>query len=515
MNNKFFLKLLILVFGLFFLGFQGVLAQTTDPNDLLVTFTPDPMFGEVNFMPGDNVSAWAQVINNSGQNKRIAVEAIDILNPDGFGDVLNLEIKEGTETLYNDALSKFFNEGEIYLSDLTGNGGQTQYDFIITFFSGTQNLFQGKSLGFDILIGFQGEEGGILPGAGSGGGGPLPPGLSIYNEAEETVTTASVTITWDTNYFSTSQVIYSAENESHILDLTDDTGTPPKYGYIYTTSETDISPNRVTNHSVIIYGLIPNTKYYYRAISHASPATIGKEQFFTTLVMVPTGEGEIPISGTSPTSADPGYISESDSETEPSAFPESTPGPSPDDSVEPSPASTVTEPEVAGFFPNLFAAAGSIFGNFWNTCYPCLPWWLILVFAGYCLLQGLLSKKKDKEKLVKWLILGICLAILAIIFYLVNYRCVAIWLLLLLVSLIFILWRLWIVSEKNLVWPEHKETENLLKKTKKDKVLLLGIIVLLILFIIYCILECLHPWVITTAFILFVLGVNLIKKKQK
>ena len=511
MNNKFFLKLLILVFGLFFLGFQGVLAQTTDPNDLLVTFTPDPMFGEVNFMPGDNVSAWAQVINNSGQNKRIIVEAINVLNPDGLGDVLNLEIKKAGITIYSNPLSTFFNTGEVYLSDLAGNGNQVKYDFIVSFFSGTQNSFQGKSLGFDILIGFQEEDGGILPGAGGGGGGFLPSGLSIYNEAEETVATGSVTITWDTNYFSTSQVIYSTENESHILDLTDSSGVPPKYGYANTTSEIDISPNRVTNHSVVIYGLIPNTKYYYRAISHASPATIGKEKFFTTLGMVPTPTpSPSPIPAPIPTPTGPGPS------PEPGTVPEPTPDPgsSPDDSIEPSPTPISSESEVAGFFPNLFASAGSIFGNFWNNCYSCLPWWLILVFAGYCLLQGLLSKKKDKEKLVKWLILGICLAILAIIFYLVNYRCVAIWLLLLLVSLIFILWRLWIVSEKNLVWPEHKETENLLKKTKKDKVLLLGIIVLLILFIIYCILECLHPWVITTAFILFVLGVNLIKKKK-
>jgi len=119
---------------------------------------------------------------------------------------------------------------------------------------------------------------------GGGGGGGLPPGLTIRGESVRTtdIEETSVTIIWTTSYLSTSQVIYSVEGEPHTLDLTDNTGTPPKYGYAHTTPEYDTSP-KVTGHSVTITGLSPGTTYYYRCVSHASPPTITREYSFTTL----------------------------------------------------------------------------------------------------------------------------------------------------------------------------------------------------------------------------------------
>jgi len=238
----------------------------TSPNSLIVEFEKTPLFDEVNFLPGQGVSRLVKVTNNSGQPQRIATEAINVSDPNRLGDVLNLEIKEGGITRYNDTFSKFFTAGEIYLSDL-GSGEQIQYDFIVTFYSGAGNPFQGKSLGFDILIGFQGGEGGFLPGADGG----LPPGLTIQDESIRTtgISETGVTITWLTSYMSTSQVIYAAEGEPHTLDLTDNTGTPPKYGYAHTTPEYDVS-SRVAVHSVTISDLTPGTTYYYRAVSHAA-----------------------------------------------------------------------------------------------------------------------------------------------------------------------------------------------------------------------------------------------------
>jgi len=116
---------------------------------------------------------------------------------------------------------------------------------------------------------------------GGGGGNPGSVELTISNEANTNVIETGVTITWTTNYKSTSQIIYAAEGEAHVLDLLDYKGNPPLYGYARTTLEYDEVP-KVINHSVTITDLTSGTTYYYRTVSHGSLA-IGEEHTFTTL----------------------------------------------------------------------------------------------------------------------------------------------------------------------------------------------------------------------------------------
>lgn len=111
---------------------------------------------------------------------------------------------------------------------------------------------------------------------GGGGGGPIY--LTIFNEQESILRETTVTITWQTNLFSTSQVIYSAEGEPHTLDE----NNPPYYGYAHATPEPE-NPGMVTVHSVTLTNLTPGTTYYYRAVSHASPPEFSYlELSFTT-----------------------------------------------------------------------------------------------------------------------------------------------------------------------------------------------------------------------------------------
>jgi hypothetical protein len=521
--NKRLLILISIIFGAILLISGSAYANS----GVVFEFESEPLFNEANFLPGNGVTKWVKVTNNSGESQPIATEAINWSGFPNSGDIpsddlsraldIVIRIKSGSD-LYGGSgspktLYDFYGNGETHLSNVN-DGAVVEYEFEIFFPQDKENEWQEETTSFDILVGIQGQEGGNGGGT-SGGGAALPPGLTISMEEAEVINCCgdnpSAIITWNTNYYSTSQVVYGTD--PGVFDLSE--GPANYYGYSFAAPDPEDS-SKVKEHSVTLTGLLLDTTYYYRCVSHASPPTIGKEHSFKIICLAEEDEGgEILIPEPSPTPPGSGPSPGPAPETGPS--PESTPGPgpSPDDSTEPSPAPTTSEPEVTGFFPNLLAAAGNIFGNFWNNCYPCLPWWLIFVFAAYCLLQVLLNKKKDKEKLIKWLILAICLAVLAIIFYLVNYHCIAIWLLLLLASLIFILWRLWIISEKDMAWPEHRETENFLKRIKKDKILFLGAIILLILFIIYFILKCLHPWVIVTAFVLFILGIGLIKKKQK
>jgi len=236
------------------------------------------IFNEANFMPGNQVTRYIRVTNNSGQPQRIAIEAINEKDSDNLSSQMNLVIKEGG-TIFNDTLKKFFDQGETYLSDLA-IGGTTIYELTITLNSGTDNAYQEKILGFDILVGFEGTEGElILPQPGQGTGSGLPAGLIIQNEASQNIDSTSAKISWYTTYKSTSRVIYD------IVQGTLNLSTLPNYGYNYSTPELDTpaDPSGVTYHEVWLTGLTPGTTYYFRVISHASPDTIGREFSFTTL----------------------------------------------------------------------------------------------------------------------------------------------------------------------------------------------------------------------------------------
>lgn len=273
---------------------------------LVVVFEHAPLFSEANFLPGENITRWVKVTNNTPDTKKIAIEAINKSDPNHLGDTLDLVIKEGATERYHGTLSAFFAAGQISLSSLAGNGGSTQYDLTVSFLNTSNNTYQEKNLHFDILIGFQGEEGGASSGGGPGGGEGGPSGsgpsggdggggggsgggygysgvegLSISGETVRIsdVGETSVTIEWLTSYVSTSRVVYGPVAGGFTL------ASPPNYGYPFSTPESDTPahPNGVTLHHVTISGLTPGATYYYRTISHASPDTVSYEHKFETL----------------------------------------------------------------------------------------------------------------------------------------------------------------------------------------------------------------------------------------
>lgn len=271
---------------LFFAFLASMNTVYATPGDLTADFENTPLFSESSFMPGGEVSKWVKVANNTSSSKTIIVEAINKINPDGLGDRLNLQIKEGVNVLYNDTLSNFFNDGEVVLTNLSANM-DTTYDFTVGFDSATNNNYQEKNLGFDLLIGFQGQGGeqtddgqfsvssgssSSLSGGGGGSGGSYQ-GLLISNDASPLVSGNDVTIMWNTSYYSTSQVIFGPESDApYNLNI-----ALPNFGYA--SSSPDFL-NKVINHSVTIYGLPPGN-YLYRVVSHASPPTISFEHSFT------------------------------------------------------------------------------------------------------------------------------------------------------------------------------------------------------------------------------------------
>lgn len=292
---KKFTKILILAVALIIMigSFAPrVFAVAVTP--LSVQFVPDPLFVKPNFLPLDETSGTVTVTNGGTASQIILTEAINVLDNNNFGSLLHLTIKEGSVILFNNTLANFFTSGEVSLGAIS-NGTPRIFTYTISFINSSDNSYQGKTLGFDVCVGFEGgtkhcgdtvidDGGGTIPGTGGGGGGGGSISLVIFNEQALNITnvgaSGSATITWNTNLLSTSQVVYGlASGGPYTLVL-----TPPNFGYPLFTIE---DPTKVINHSMPLTGLIPGQTYLYRVISHASPPTVSPEHQFTVPLSAP------------------------------------------------------------------------------------------------------------------------------------------------------------------------------------------------------------------------------------
>ncbi|MFA5715936.1 MAG: fibronectin type III domain-containing protein [Candidatus Paceibacterota bacterium] len=274
-------KILILVFSFCFTTGIG----STMAAGLVVQFEKTPLFEEANFIPGGTVTRFIKVTNTSGEEKKAIIEAVNKKDPSGFSGKLNLEIKHGSSVIFSDTLTKFFAAGEVDLSKIS-NGLTEQYDLKMSLSPDTDNSFKNATVGFDLLVGFEGEgttdnphetvNANIYSVGGGGGGAAIPPGLTISGEGSRQVNEVNeVEITWQTNYASTSSVIYDTKPNTF-----DFSKGEPSFGYAYYKSGDASGVEKVISHKIILTGLVLGQTYYYRVVSHASPATIGREYSF-------------------------------------------------------------------------------------------------------------------------------------------------------------------------------------------------------------------------------------------
>ena len=122
-------------------------------------------------------------------------------------------------------------------------------------------------------------------------------GLAIYNEqvSNLNVGTGTAFIEWDTNLYSTSQVIYGPVSGG---PYTLNPGLLPNLGYPLGSPE---YPTKVMHHAVFLTGLSPSTTYVYRVVSRASPPTVSAERQFTTLALASPPQTSSSLSGQVPT----------------------------------------------------------------------------------------------------------------------------------------------------------------------------------------------------------------------
>ncbi|MFH1036502.1 MAG: fibronectin type III domain-containing protein, partial [Patescibacteria group bacterium] len=242
----------------------------------------------VNLMPGDGISRWIKVTNNSGDVAGVTIKAVGFTSPippEDLARALDIEIKKESNNLYGvKTLAEFYQNGAVSLGNLP-DGATAQYDVSVSFPGEKGDEWQGKSTGFNIEINISGEDGGDEGGGTTYtdiGEGTSTGVLRIFNEQIESVsiTTNSAVITWMTNKLATSRVVYSDEGQSHIIDL----DNAPNYGYANSNTE-DLG--EVESHTMTLTGLSPNTTYYLRSTSrNLYEFAVSRELTFTTAAVL-------------------------------------------------------------------------------------------------------------------------------------------------------------------------------------------------------------------------------------
>lgn len=273
---KKFTKILILsVFTIFMIGgFANSVFASAVPNT--VQFENQPLFGEENFVPGDTVSKWIKITNNTETNHKAVIRSLNENNVDNLGDVVRLVIRQGSIILFDDTFTNFF-KGDVTLPEVVS--GQTNtINLEVSFLPGSGNDYQSKTMGFNLQVGLDDGESSTDETIVIGGGGGVRIGIknliiSNENAVYEEQAVENITVTWDTNMPATSQVIYGpAGNGPYTLNL-----SAPNFGYPSATAEIDLG--KVTSHVVVIPNL-PVGEYIYRVVSRASPPTISYEHRF-------------------------------------------------------------------------------------------------------------------------------------------------------------------------------------------------------------------------------------------
>ncbi len=268
-------------------------------------------------------------------------------------------------------------------------------------------------------------------GQGAGGRGGTTE-LRIFNEYHFDITEDHVIVNWQTNLDSTSQIIYSGEDEPHNLDES----SPPYYGYAHAYPD-PADTRMVSLHSIFVPDLKACTTYYYRIVSSASPPVFSPEYSFSTLCKMEETFPSVPEAAPAETEGGPEEVPPAEE-----GLPEEevVATSSEEEVVEEAEApeeemmAEVVQPAEGNFFANLLASIGGFFSGMFGGACLCLPCWSILVFAGYSLLKAMDDWRKLRKKQAKiWFIWMLLLVVLTVLCYLQTLPfCVNVWIFILL-----------------------------------------------------------------------------------
>ncbi|MCA9355786.1 hypothetical protein KC865_04570 [Candidatus Kaiserbacteria bacterium] len=214
---------------------------------LEVTFEESPLFVNTEILPGDSVSRTVVVRNTNEQTELVQVGASDVFS-DGLSSVMSLEIAESNNVIFSDTFANFFNNLPVDLGQLS-EGEQKTYYFTASLPSGSENVWQEKTMGFDLIIGFKGGETVSNRQGSSQSGTRITDPLRLFNEqALVNLGEGDVNVTWNSNRDSSSYLVCGRlEGDSFSLSPEE-----PFFGYDF------FLPEELTDdvsHSMILTGL--------------------------------------------------------------------------------------------------------------------------------------------------------------------------------------------------------------------------------------------------------------------
>lgn len=243
-------------------GLALVSAALASPVDAQVVFDPDPLFQEVEILPGDADPTPATItITNQTSDARAYYLGAGVLSGATLADAIPL-------TVTGDAMSETLTVTELELDPLflgDFSAGETRaYTVSASYYEDGAYLEQGVELRFVILVGTDDGEvvtsGGGSSGGG-GGGGLLPPALTILNTQVASIEATSfgynVLITWLTNLSADSMVVFGSAGSTYTLDPGD-----AQLGY----PEAVTLGGLRTGHGLLLSGLVPG-EYVFRVAS--------------------------------------------------------------------------------------------------------------------------------------------------------------------------------------------------------------------------------------------------------
>lgn len=163
--------LLLLPALLLWLPFAANAQTTQSDGSLEVTFETVPLFNALNIAPGFTEVKTVTVKNNGTEVEDVYVSAVNATST-GLADYINLTISSTSTTpnqLFSDSFVGFFNQSPVDLDDLAA-GEERVYIFEANFISTSSSAYNGTSMGFDLVVGFESGPAVITPGTGGGGG---------------------------------------------------------------------------------------------------------------------------------------------------------------------------------------------------------------------------------------------------------------------------------------------------------------------------------------------------------